>query len=92
MEADPEGSEKKKEIPDEITREARQAQQGINSDVSAGARTQDLTSTTLDMGGPHPSLHAASTWSDRSREAAEATPLSGYAADDDVEPVSEIYP
>ncbi|KAL4982108.1 UDP-Glycosyltransferase/glycogen phosphorylase [Aspergillus falconensis] len=80
---------KKKEIPDEITREDLQAQQRMNSDSSADAWTQDLTSTTLDMSGSRSSLHSANTWSGRSWEVAEATSSGDTADDDDRELVSK---
>ncbi|THC90236.1 hypothetical protein EYZ11_010297 [Aspergillus tanneri] len=83
--------EKEKEIPNEITREAQEVQQQTNSGSSADAWTQDLTRTTLDMGGSSQlPLHAVNT---RSWEAAEAT-SSGDAADDDdvMELVSRLQP
>ncbi len=83
---------KKKEIPQEITREAQEVQQRMNLDSSADAWTQDLTSTTRDMGGSESPLHAANTWPGRSWEAAEATSSGDAADDDDMELVSGLQP
>lgn len=93
----------KKGNPDEMAREAQEAQQRMNledredrqngglaarsaqPDSSADTRTQDLTSTTLAMGGSQSPLRAANTAPGRSLGAAEVTPRGDAAHDADVQ-------
>ncbi|KAJ5776787.1 UDP-Glycosyltransferase/glycogen phosphorylase [Penicillium odoratum] len=86
---------KKKEFPQETTREPQevpQRQQRMNSDSSASAWTEDFTSTTLDTDGSESPLHAANTWPEKFWGAAEST-SSGDAADDHhMELVSRLEP
>ncbi|OJD13042.1 hypothetical protein AJ78_06457 [Emergomyces pasteurianus Ep9510] len=82
----------KKKIPEEITREAQEVQQRMNSDSCADACTQDLTNTMLDIGGSESSRHAANTWARRSWESAEATSSGDATDDDDMELLSRLQP
>jgi hypothetical protein len=82
----------KKKISKEITREAQEVQQRMNSDNSADACTQDLSSTMLDTGGSDSPPHAANTWPGSSWETAEATSSRDAADDGDMELVSRFQP